>query len=299
MPYLPQTLASIEAQGFRDYQVLLWDNGSTDGTVEEARRWIPSRLTGVLRVGSPLPLGHALAAMVRECDTEFCARLDADDVSHPDRLEKQIAFLLAHPEIAVVGTQMRTMNAEGQLQGSMDYPLDHEQVVVEMLRRNALAHPTVMFRRSAVLAAGNYRDFSPVHVEDYDLWLRLALMNLRLANLPDALVDYRIHAASSTQKSIAAHRLDTEMLRRLAESAPQLFGCSGETMTRLKNRMHPLAVLPLLKIARHLRISTGESPWDSPVFCRACSEMIGRNDLISRSWIRLNRARIGYLGISD
>jgi hypothetical protein len=130
------------------------------------------------------------------------------------------------------------------------------------------------------LAAGNYHDFSPTHVEDYDLWLRMAAMNLRLANLPEALVNYRIHQGSTTQKSIAAKRLDAEMLRRLQEAAPRLYGCSAGAMTRLKRRTHPLAAVALTEIARHLQ--TDENPWKSDVFYRAARQMIAPFDLLSR-----------------
>jgi DNA-binding transcriptional MerR regulator len=187
----------------------------------------------------------------------------------------------AHPGVAVVGGQLRTINAQGEDQGPLDhYPLEHAQIVQQMLRSNPMGHPSIMFRCKEVLAAGNYRDFSPTHVEDYDLWLRMAAMNFRLANLPDALVHYRMHERSTTQKSIAAHRLDAEMLRRLQETAPQLYGCSGESIERLKLKKHPFAVIPLLKIARHLR---GEnSAWHSEVFYRAARELVAPRDLLSR-----------------
>ena len=124
MPYLPETLASIAAQTYHDWEVLAWDNGSTDGTVEELQKWIPSRLPGRVITGQPLSLGDSLAEMVQQCNTEFCARIDADDVNVPERLERQVAFLLAHPEVAVVGSQINRL-------------------------------------RSAVLQVGNYRELYP------------------------------------------------------------------------------------------------------------------------------------------
>src|SRR5438552_5677499 len=93
MPYLSETLASIEAQTYRDWEILVWDNGSTDGTLDELRRWIPSRLPGRIIDNRPLSLGNSLAALVEAAGTELCARIDADDVNYPERLERQVAFL--------------------------------------------------------------------------------------------------------------------------------------------------------------------------------------------------------------
>ena len=119
MPYLTQTLASIDRQTFRDFQVILWDNGSTDGTVEEARRWIPERLAGKVVADRPLPLGAARAAMVSEVETDWCALVDSDDVNKPDRLEKQMRFLREHPEIDVLGSQINQLNSAGEKSGTV------------------------------------------------------------------------------------------------------------------------------------------------------------------------------------
>jgi GT2 family glycosyltransferase len=281
MPYITQTLASIEAQTFKPAQIIVWDNGSSDGTIQEVARWIPARLPGILVSARPLPLGLARAAMVNLCTTEFAALIDADDVNHPDRLERQMQFMDAHPDVAVVGAQLRRINSLGEPIGCFgDYPLKHEYIVQEMLRSNPIGQPSVLFRRAAVIASGNYRDFP---VEDYDLWLRMAGAKYRLANLPERLIDYRVHERSTTQKSITANRLETECTPRLCEAAPLLFGCSSGVMSKLKSRQHPLAILPLVKIAEHIRC--GEDPWKSEIFCRAARTMIHGGDAVSRTFV--------------
>jgi glycosyltransferase EpsE len=90
IPYLHEALASLKAQTFKDFEVCLWDNGSTDGSVEEARRWIPERLPGRVVIGNPLHLQECLARMVEEAKTEFVARMDGDDICMPDRFQQQI-----------------------------------------------------------------------------------------------------------------------------------------------------------------------------------------------------------------
>lgn len=282
MPYLPVTLASIESQTFHDFDVTVWDNGSTDGTVEELRRWIPDRLPGKIVTDRPVPLGLSRAAMVAECETELCALVDADDVNHPERLEKQVGFMEAHPEVAVLGTQINRLNSAGENLGPFSaYPLVHEEIVEEMLVSNPIAQPSVLFRKSAVLAVGNYHDFSPTHVEDYDLWLRLAAKGYRLANLPESLLGYRVHEKSTTQKSLAAQRLEDEVIRRLGEWSPELFGCDAATTTLLRHRACKRAIIPLREIAAKLGAS-GSDPWKSPVFYKAARRMIADRDIRSR-----------------
>ena len=201
MPYLTEALASLEAQTFRDFEVCLWDNGSTDGSVEEARRWIPSRLPGRVVTGRPLPLHECLAAMVEEAQTEFVARMDGDDVSLPLRFEKQIEYFLANKALGIVGGQCPLMDQGGKLLGvSHPGPLGHEDIVTLMMVRSALTHPALMFRRDAILDAGNYRHPKPV--EDLDLYLRMAQI-CKFQNLSETILHYRIHPLSICQSDLA------------------------------------------------------------------------------------------------
>jgi len=159
MPYLPEMLASIASQTYCNWKILAWDNGSTDGTVEELHRWIPSRLPGKVVTGHPLSLGNCLAKMVQQCEAEFCARIDADDINLPECLITQIDFLHQHPEIAVVGTQVCRIDEHITNYGLWrPYPLHHSDIVHFLMKDCVLWHPSVLFRRSKVLEVGNYRD---------------------------------------------------------------------------------------------------------------------------------------------
>lgn len=284
MPYLPETLASIAAQTYREGQVLAWDNGSTDGTVEELRRWIPACLPGRVVTERPMGLGASLAAMIETCETEFCARIDADDVNQPERLERQVAFLREHPEVAAVGTWTTRLDASGADLGPLHrFPTQHEDIVHHLLFANALAHPTVLLRRAAVLEVGNYYDLSPV--EDYDLWLRMAAARFRLANLNEYLVRYRIHAQSTTQRALAQNRLANALVGRLALHAPALYGLSEEEMQRLSERRSVFAFAALNRLAHHLQQTqpdTSGSRWNSETFLAACRYLVGKSDVLTR-----------------
>lgn len=187
MPHLRLTLQSIAEQTYRNHKIIAWDNGSTDDTVEELRRWIPSQIPGAVISGKPLPLGPSLAALVNMAETEFCARIDADDINYPDRLERQVAFMLDHSRAGVLGTQVRLIDENGSEYGEWNHPVEDPDLRWLMRWQTRLCHPSVIFRKSAVLAAGNYREFQ---YEDSDLWIRMSLV-AEMHNLPDRLLKYR------------------------------------------------------------------------------------------------------------
>jgi acetyltransferase-like isoleucine patch superfamily enzyme len=283
MPYLPETLASIEAQTYTNWEVLIWDNGSTDGTLEELEKWIPSRLPGKVITGEPHGVGGSLARMVEECKTELCVRIDADDISLPNRLEEQITFLTAHPEIAVVGSQMYFINHRGQESKKLyTVPLAHDDIVHAMLNGNSMAHPSVVFRRSAVLQVGNYRDLP--NIEDYDLWMRIAT-KFKLANLDKPLVRYRIHPKSTSQTAIREQRLNQLVDDCLSKNAPVLFGCESKDIELLRLKQHPYAIKIIYEIAKHLYKTQGGELKDrlhSNSFIQAAKNLISNKDVISR-----------------
>lgn len=220
MPYLPETLASLAAQSFRDFEVLAWDNGSRDDGARTLRRWIPARLPGRVVAERPFErLGSCLRAMVESARTELVARIDGDDVCEPQRLERQVAALDRRRDWLGLGARVRTIDAAGRATGADPwYPCDPRELRWEIFFRNPIAHPSACLRREAVLRAGSYADVATG--QDWDLWLRMALRG-PLANLAEPLVRYRVHASS-----VSASRRGEwpDVARRLAERyAPELF----------------------------------------------------------------------------
>ena len=138
--------------------------------------------------------GAALAIAVPQCKYELIALVDADDISHPDRFEKQLAAFAANPELAVVGGQVQELEAETLRPfAQRRVPLTNEEIRQYLKKRMPFNNPTVMFKKSAVLASGN---FQPVGlVEDYHMWVHVAAKGYQMANLPDILVDMRVNAA--------------------------------------------------------------------------------------------------------
>lgn len=196
MPHLPLTLQSIAEQTYPQQEILVWDSASADGTLEELRRWIPSRIPGRIVSDRPMRLGRSLAVLTRMAGTELCARMDADDICHPQRLEEQVAFLNAHPEVGVLGCQVEVIDEHGNATNEPGwvYPTADAELRWRTRWHTQFCHPALLFRRSAVLEAGNYHD---TPVEDLDLAMRLARVT-EFANLPHKLLKYRRGKTSST-----------------------------------------------------------------------------------------------------
>lgn len=222
MPYLPEALASIANQTYKNHIVLARDDGSTDGTLEELKRWIPSRIRGQVFSGPGLGLGRSLALLVEEAQTEFCARMDADDVNLPQRLERQVEFLLEHPEVGVLGSHLLMIDETGAEREL--WRMETSDAEIRWLLRYAcrVTHPAIMFRRGLVIEAGNYRDLTYERdgcYEDWDLWFRLSRVT-EMRNFDEALLKYR-----RTEQSMTGQVRDwAPVLRRVVSTqAANLF----------------------------------------------------------------------------
>lgn len=136
-------------------------------------------------------LGNALRIGVESARNEIIARMDSDDVSTPERFEKQIAYMEEHPEYDVVGGQITEfIETEDNIVGKREVPCGSEEILMWLRGRCPLNHVSVTLLRSRVLAVGNYIDW--YFNEDYFLWIRMAEVGYKFANLPDVLVNVRV-----------------------------------------------------------------------------------------------------------
>jgi len=212
--YLAAAVNSILTQTFRDFELIAIDDGATDASAEILDRLAQhdDRMIVVHQ-----PNGGIVAALNRGLALargEFVARMDADDVACSERFARQLAFLDAHPDVAVVGAAVTLIDAHGRAIRDAEYPETPAAIAAFLATGSALAHPVVMMRRAAVLAVGGYRP-AYEYAEDYDLWLRMA-EKYALANLPDRLLYYRQHAAKLSIAHAAEQRLATSIAQYAA-----------------------------------------------------------------------------------
>jgi glycosyltransferase involved in cell wall biosynthesis len=198
--HLAPAVRSVLNQSFGDFEFIIIDDGSTDGSLAVLRRFEADdpRVRVVSRENRGLVA--SLNQMIGLARGEFLARMDADDLCLPDRFLRQVDFLREHPEVACVGGSIREIDDQGRLLVSFPAITSNEEIQEALLSgTTAIAHPAAMMRREALLAAGGYRpEFYPV--EDLDLWLRLGEAG-ELANLADPVLEYRVHDASICSRS--------------------------------------------------------------------------------------------------
>lgn len=214
--YVQEAMGSILGQTYRDFEFLVIDDGSVDGTPEILSGCKDTRLRPV-RHAACIGVARTLNEGLQLARGEFVARMDADDVSRPDRLEAQVAYMERHPEVGICGTWVRLIDAgEGEI---ARYPTDPGEIRCRLLFNNALAHPSVILRREMLEARGLAYDPMDLHVEDYALWVRSSRC-FPLANLPQVLLDYRVHEGQiwkvyGREQEESAKRVRGEQLERL------------------------------------------------------------------------------------
>lgn len=192
--YLKEAIESILDQTFRDFEFIIVNDGSTDGTSDILAHY--QQIDNRIRVYDQENRG-LVTSLNRGCQLakgEYIARMDADDISLPERFAKQVEFLNAHSEVGVLGTQMEQIDEKGKPFNAFHAPLDHEAIVWKMLFECSIAHPTVMMRKALLTEAGGY-DPSYSHIEDTELWSRLIGVT-RFANHPESLFLRRWHKQS-------------------------------------------------------------------------------------------------------
>ena len=190
--YLREAIRSILDQSFEDFEFIVIDDGSTDGSPEVIETFADSdvRLRPIYQENRGLT--RSLNRGIAEARGRLIARMDADDVSLPDRLEKQVAYLNAHADVGIVGGMTRHVNADGvEMGGAWPSWSPPDLNGWRTLFENVLCHPTVVMRRDVLdrLGLGPYHA-EILYAQDYELWTR-ALFETKIANLPDVVLERR------------------------------------------------------------------------------------------------------------
>lgn len=221
--WLAEAIDSVLAQTFGDFEFLIHDDGSTDRSPAILAEYAARDRRIILSRGANIGLAGALNLLIGKARGELLARMDADDVCRPNRFELQVEYMDQNLDCVVLGGYIRIIDAAGRPVVDLTIPLDHSDIDRNNIRGvTSIWHPTVMMRKATVLQFQGY-DESYLSAQDQDLWLRLAESG-RLANLPEIVLEYRIH-----DRSISGSRRDRqrESCLRACEAAWARRGLTG------------------------------------------------------------------------
>ena len=192
--FFRQAIESVLNQTFRDFELIVVEDPSPSSGRAMLEGINDPRLKYILNAErTSLPRQHNRG--LAEARGRFICRFDADDVCEPYRVERELAFLEAHPDVDVVGSFLTVINEDSAVVGGRRYPTTHADIVSAMRRFNPVANSTVMFRRNLYERFGGWRD-STLPAQDYEWYSRLAAGGARFANLEQPLVRYRLHGGS-------------------------------------------------------------------------------------------------------
>lgn len=189
--YIDACLNSIYDQTFDDgYEIIIVNNESTDQHTIDYLKNLRQAMTYVYncpRQAGKKNLSIALNYGLTKCSYEYIARIDSDDIMLPERLERQIHYMISNPHVDVLGTQLQNMFGAKHV---TNHPLNIPQDYYKM-STHFISHPSVMFKKSKIVSLGGYKE-SPDHIpEDFVLWTKALKNGLTIHNLPDILVHYR------------------------------------------------------------------------------------------------------------
>ena len=195
--HLAQSIQSMLDQTLQDFELLIVDDGGCNDLLAIASTFNDPRIC-ILHNDGNRGLVHSLKSAVQSARSEYIARMDTDDIAARDRLEKLYRFMLARPEFTVIGSlavEFSDKNRHGRLLGSAG-----EKAASNLMRGDVPIHPSVMFRRSEIIAAGLYDDHH--RAEDLALWCKLHLARKRIYILDEVLLNYRVNPADYQKRRL-------------------------------------------------------------------------------------------------
>lgn len=222
MPFLPEAVNSVLGQSFGDFELMAIDDGSSDGSYSYLQTLSDTRLT-IMKMGTRQGQGAARNAALQQCGTEFVAFADADDISLPERFERQIQCFDQHKELGMLGTGIAYMGRTGRSGFSPPLASDHDAIRSDLLMgRHAVVNSTLMFRANVFERTGLFRISQAG--EDWDLFLRMTEAT-KVRNLKEILCHIRVHSGSTNAQQAKTLRLRyahaCESARNRAASLPE------------------------------------------------------------------------------
>lgn len=217
--YIANSIQSILEQTYEKFELIIIDDASTDRTFDIIQDFKDNRIVKI-RNKSNIGIANSLNKGINVSKADFVARMDGDDISMQDRFEKQLRFMKDSPKILASGTYMQLLREDGTAFKLQEKPLGKEKIKISLFfGYTSMSHPSLIIRKSLLNRYHLRYDSAFQYAEDYDLYCR-CIQYAPLDNLPEALVQYRIHNNSVSQKFYAQQKNDARAalylhLRRL------------------------------------------------------------------------------------
>lgn len=202
--YLNESIDSMLGQTFKDFEFLIINDGSTDKTAEILKSYNDPRIR-IINNEKNIGLTKSLNKGLRLTRGEYIARQDADDISMPERLEKEVEFLEMHQDYAVVGTFTKIINENSEILSFLERPIEDLKIKEFFKKDNCIVHGSSMIRKACLLDVGFYNELM-IRSQDYELWLRLS-KKYRLANIDKYLYMWRKHDDNIEAKFIGEQKI--------------------------------------------------------------------------------------------
>lgn len=207
--YIKEAINSVLRQTYDNFEFIIIDDGSLDNTVKEIKKYIDPRIIFIQNEKNK-GLIETLNNAIRIAKGKYIARMDADDIACSERLEKQFNYMENNPDISILGANLRYISGTYETH----FPEKYEDIKIQMLESNKISHPTVMMRKAHIVNSQlRYNENYP-SAEDYKLWIDAIQNGLKIENMPDILLFYRIHENQiSSQKKQEQERITQKIIK--------------------------------------------------------------------------------------
>lgn len=216
--HLKEAIDSILNQALRDFEFIIVDDGSTNGTPEVLKHFSrQDRRVKIITNPKNIGLTRSLNKAIKIAKGKYIARQDADDISLPERLKRQVEFMEKNSKVALLGTAFLEMSPQGEIIGQKTPPTSNSELQRVLIKYNPFLHSSVLMRKEALAVVGPY-DESFLRAQDYELWFRIA-QKYQIANLTQALIIKRysqkmISLAKEREQIFWAQKARTRALAR-------------------------------------------------------------------------------------
>ena len=211
--YLRESIDSILNQTYKNFEFIIINDGSKDNTLDTLLEYQNNDNRILIVNQNNIGLTRSLNRGVKLAASEYIARQDADDISAPSRLEKQLNYIETHPEVAVIGCFGNVFNVNGMLRTGRDPKFSRDGIKRHLASKNLFMHGSAMMRKSCLAKVGFYREFFR-HSQDYDLWLRLS-QHFDIDILPEHLYHYRVTAEAVSVSQWLTQKQYADIARKL------------------------------------------------------------------------------------